>query len=122
MPPFAARRLAESLVDTTVPTPTHGNPNRVLSVDGANFRVATDESPEGEPVSLAQLQRGLDLLLETGQVRIAPETFGGYRRSSAIGAVLAAILDVARPSVKQPCNHHDRDELAWMGQEISLSL
>lgn len=53
--------------------------------------VATEESPAGEPVSLAQLQRGVDLLYEHGSVRISPETFGGYRRSSAIGAVLASL-------------------------------
>jgi 5-methylcytosine-specific restriction protein A len=99
MPPLDARRLAESLVGEPLTTPTHGNPNEVLRVERGNVIVATDESPGGEPVSLAHLQRALDLLVDAGEVRIAPETFNGYRRSSAIGAMLATIpsTEVAGP-------------------------
>jgi 5-methylcytosine-specific restriction protein A len=91
MPPLDARRLAESLVGTSLRTPTNENLNQVLRVERSNAIVATDKSQGGEPVSLAHLQRALDLLTETGEVRIAPETFNGYRRSSAIGAMLATI-------------------------------
>jgi 5-methylcytosine-specific restriction enzyme A len=91
MPPLDARRLAESLVGESLRTPTRENLNQVLRVERGNAIVATDESPDGEPVSLAHLQHGLDLLTETGEVRITPETFNGYRRSSAIGAMLATI-------------------------------
>jgi MrcB-like, N-terminal domain len=86
-----ARRLAESLVGQTISTPTYDYENRVLEVRGANVYVGTDASPDGEPVLLAQLQRGLDLLLADGEVRIEPATFNGYRRSSFIGAVLASL-------------------------------
>jgi len=89
--PINAKRLAESLLGRTLPTPSRGNDNTILRVEGSNAIVATDESPGGEPVALNKLQQGLDLLFTEGQVRITPETFGGYRRSSAIGAVLAAL-------------------------------
>lgn len=75
----------------TIHTPAQGRENLVARVSGANVYVVTDESSEAEPVSLAKLQQGIDLLLEDGEVRIAPETFDNYRRSSFIGAALAAI-------------------------------
>jgi 5-methylcytosine-specific restriction enzyme A len=58
---------------------------------GSNVIVGTDDSPEGEPVELQRLQEGLDLLLTRGEIRIEPATFGGYRRSSFIGAVLGTL-------------------------------
>jgi hypothetical protein len=54
--------------------------------------VGTEEFPEGEPVvAIHQLQRGLDILAEKGPVRIEPETFGGYRRSSFVESALATM-------------------------------
>lgn len=99
MPPIDARILAESLVGRTLTTPARENPNTILRVDGSDVIVGTEDSPAGEPVSLAQLQRGIDMLFEESEVRIEPETFGGYRRSSAIGAILASLdgIEVTAP-------------------------
>jgi 5-methylcytosine-specific restriction protein A len=96
---FDAQRVIAELVGTTIATPGRDAPNVVLRVDGPNVIVGTTTSPEGEPVSIAKVQEGLDLLSSDGEVRITPETFGRYRRSSFIGAVLASLpgTDVSGP-------------------------
>jgi 5-methylcytosine-specific restriction enzyme A len=63
--------------------------------------VATEDSPTGRGVELRRVQEGLDLLLSEGEVRVRPESFGGYRRSSFIGAILATLPEtefVAAPA------------------------
>ncbi len=89
-----ARQIVEPLVGETVPTPTEARPNRILAIKGKQVMVATDDSPAGKPVTLAKIQAGLDYLTEQGEVRISPETFGGNRRSSAVGAILATLPGV----------------------------
>jgi len=90
-PAISARHLALSLRDKTISTPVQNRPNTVQAVRGANVIVATEDSPQGRPVSLSRLQQGLDLLFDEGEVLIEPQTFGGYRRSSFIGAALASL-------------------------------
>lgn len=92
--PISAKRLAESLVGRTLLTPSRGKENVILAVEGGSVLVGTEESPAGEQVLLSKVQEGLDLLFEDGEVRITPETFGRYRRSSAIGAILASLEGV----------------------------
>jgi hypothetical protein len=89
-----ARRPAERLIGRTIPTLADQAPNIVLGTVGSNVKVGTHDSPEGENVSLRQLQRGLDILIEDGEIRIEPDTFGGYRRSSFIGAALGQLHGV----------------------------
>lgn len=93
-PSLDALRLVESLVGKTLPTPTQAKPNEILRVDGANAIVGTAESPQGAPVPLAMIQKGLDQLVDSGQVRVAPESFSGRRRSSAVGAILSMLPSV----------------------------
>ena len=89
-----ARQVVEPLVGKTILTPTESRPNHILAIKDTRVSVATEISPEGEPVALAKIQEGLDLLAAKGEVRISPETFGNYRRSSAIGAILATLPGV----------------------------
>ncbi|HYH54148.1 MAG TPA: DUF3578 domain-containing protein [Solirubrobacterales bacterium] len=92
MPSYVdARQHALGLVGAVLRTPAQGRMNRILSVDRQNVMVETERSGRGEPVALRHLQRGLDKLLDEGEVRIAPETFGGYRRSAALGAMIGAL-------------------------------
>lgn len=86
-----AYQHALGLVGETLRTPAQERINRILSVDGQSVMVATERSVAGEPVHLRYLQQGLDLLFDEGEVRVTPETFDGYRRSSAIGAMLSAL-------------------------------
>jgi 5-methylcytosine-specific restriction enzyme A len=78
----------------TLQTATRAKPNKILGIAGTNVIVGTTDSPEGAPVPLAMIQEGLDQLIDSGQVRIAPESFSGRRRSSAVGAILATLASV----------------------------
>jgi hypothetical protein len=99
MPPDA-RELAQGLRGRTIHTIDRQLPNEVLEVVSADVIIATRKSPAGKPVALRYIQDGLDILYSDGRVRITPATFGGYRRSSFIGALLATLPGVrttARP-------------------------
>src|SRR3954451_7245194 len=101
MPPNA-RALAQALVGRTIHTLDQGRPNDVLAVQGANVLVGTQRSPDREPVALRKLQEALDILYAAGEFRVTPETLGGYRRSSFIGAMLGlldGVLIDTRPTV-----------------------
>lgn len=89
-----ARELAEGLVGQTIYTLDKESPNAVIAVKGADVMVGTDDSPDGKAVALRHIQDGLDLLYADGRVRITPHTFGGYRRSSFIGALLGTLPNV----------------------------
>ena len=87
----AADRDAATLLDELVGQPlvtANGHTNRVLRVEPPVVIVATDRSPQGQPVPIADVQRALDLLQRDGSVVIDVPTVG--HRSSFIGAVLAA--------------------------------
>jgi hypothetical protein len=66
---------------------TTGASNEILAVRPPNVVVATSRSPQGQPVPISEVQRGLDLLRLHGEVTIDVDTLG--HRSSFIGAVLA---------------------------------
>lgn len=74
-------------------TTTTGAVNRILRVEPPSVLVATDRSPAGQPVQLADVQNALDLLRIHGAVTIDVETLG--HRSSFVGAVLRAVPDVS---------------------------
>jgi len=69
-------------------------PNTVIDLVGSNVLVGTTDSPDGKLVALRHIQDGLDILYAEGQIRITTDTFGGYRRSSFIGALLGTLPGV----------------------------
>jgi len=89
-----ARELAEGLKGQTIYTLDKQSPNTVIEIKGANVTVGTNESPKGKPVALRHIQDGLDVLYADGRIRITPKTFGGYRRSSFIGAFLGTLPNI----------------------------
>ncbi|WNV88407.1 HNH endonuclease signature motif containing protein [Umezawaea sp. Da 62-37] len=88
--PPSALDVLRSLVGKQLFTVT-GKPNRIIRVDPDVVRVGTGRSEAGEPVRVAAVQKGLDLLREKGFVRIHPTADGLGHRSSFIGAVLATV-------------------------------
>lgn len=66
-----------------------GSVNSVLHVGSRDVVVATTRSPEGQPVPIADVAAGLELLRDRGIVEITPEVLG--YRSAFIGAVLLTI-------------------------------
>jgi hypothetical protein len=88
-----ARELLEGLRGTDVFTLTRRSRNRVLSVDASRAVVATDKSPAGEPVELAEVQAALDRLREAGELTVTPEGIDSHR-SSFIAAALSTLPGV----------------------------
>jgi hypothetical protein len=81
-----ATDLLRRLVGIPLTTPTRHMPNKVLAVLPPVVVVATNHAPAGEEVPIQDVQDGLDLLREVGEVRIDPDPLG--HRSSFIGTVL----------------------------------
>ena len=84
----SAEALLASLVGKDVRTFT-GRLNRIIGVRPPYVLVATDRSPGGRQVRIAEVQAALDMLREDGSVEIDPPVIG--HRSSFIGAVLVTI-------------------------------
>jgi hypothetical protein len=70
-----------------------GRTNRILAVDGGVVLVATDRSPDGQPVPIAEVQAAANLLFERGELTIDVATVG--YRSAFVGAVLATLPGTA---------------------------
>jgi hypothetical protein len=87
----SADDLLRDLTGETIPT-VAGRPNKVLEVQDGSVLVATDRSPEGQLVAVADVQYGLDLLAERGSVQVSVEELG--HRSAFVGAVLATLPHV----------------------------
>jgi hypothetical protein len=105
-----AERLLSELIGQTVTTAT-GVENRILALRPPHVLVGTGRSPEGQPVPIADVQHGLDLMRLHGAVTIDVDTLG--HRSSFVGAVLASRPDVAlagTPPVVAPVHQSDRPE------------
>ncbi|MGY1621059.1 hypothetical protein ACI789_02535 [Geodermatophilus sp. SYSU D00965] len=81
-----AAAVLTQLVGRRLTTVT-GQVNRVLRVEPPVVIVATERSPQGQPVPVSDLQRALDLLRRDGAVTIDVPTLG--HRGSFLGAVLA---------------------------------
>jgi len=73
-------------------TTVTGQFNHVLRVEPPVVIVATERSPQGQPVPIEDVQHALDLLRRDGAVTIDVPTLG--HRSSFIGAVLIAQRNV----------------------------
>ncbi|HEX6346460.1 hypothetical protein [Umezawaea sp.] len=87
-----ALEIIEPLVGQEIRTVT-GAPNRVLALRGSVAVVATDASPDGEPVPVLMVQNGLDLLRRDGSVGVTVRELG--YRSAFVGAVLATLPGAA---------------------------
>jgi hypothetical protein len=82
---------------------TSGRVNVILAVTPPNVVVATDRSPDGQPVPIDQVQAGLDRLTEEGEIEVSVPELG--HRSSFIGAVLrtlpgAVLIPATRPRIR----------------------
>jgi TIR domain len=83
-----AADLLRRLVGVPLTTLT-GRPNRILAVSPPHVIVATERSPQGQRVPIADLERALGLLRRDGVVTITPAVIG--HRSSFLGAVLLTL-------------------------------
>jgi hypothetical protein len=91
-PPVAGHLDAHAVLTKLVGQPLStltGRPNRILTVTDAQVTVATDRSPDGQPVPLGEVQYALDRLVRDGEVAITPAVVG--YRSAFIGAVLCTL-------------------------------
>ncbi|GAB3462827.1 hypothetical protein GCM10027436_73180 [Actinophytocola sediminis] len=87
---WAAHDVLRPLVGVEIRTAS-GYANTVLGVTGGRVLVRTDRSPDGQPVPVSDVQRGLDLLAARGSVRVSVAELG--HRSAFVGAVLATVPD-----------------------------
>ncbi|MEO6087817.1 MAG: hypothetical protein ABIQ18_32365 [Umezawaea sp.] len=81
-----ALEIVRSLVGKPIRT-VNGSPNTVLRVAGGVAVVATDKSPDGKPVPVADVQHGLDLVRKNGSVGVNTDELG----SAFVGAVLSTL-------------------------------
>jgi hypothetical protein len=81
--------VLEPLVGHEIRTVTDDLPNKVFGVSGDTVMVGTKKSPNGSPVSVSDVQRGLDLLAAQRSVELNTTELG--HRSSFVGAVLATL-------------------------------
>ena len=65
------------------------SPNKILAVNPPRVIVATERSPQGQPVDIADVEHGLRLLRQDGAVNIDPNSVG--HRSAFVGAVLSTL-------------------------------
>ncbi|OLF14384.1 hypothetical protein BLA60_04470 [Actinophytocola xinjiangensis] len=86
--PPRARDVLRPLVGVRIRT-VSGQPNMVLAMNSDTVTVGTKQSPEGQPVPLVEVQKGLDLLVGQRSVGVNVEELG--YRSAFVGAVLATL-------------------------------
>ncbi|WP_410568582.1 hypothetical protein [Amycolatopsis sp. cmx-4-61] len=91
-----ADELLRALLGREIRTVAQGRPNTVAEISGGVVRVKTGRSPDGQPVEVADVQNGLDLLATHGSVRVTVDELG--HRSSFVGAVLATLPGTATTS------------------------
>ncbi|AEI12059.1 hypothetical protein [Cellulomonas gilvus] len=87
-PDLDAESILRQLVGTQLYT-VSGSVNRVIRVRPPSVIVATTRSPEGQPVPIADVAAGLELLHARGIVEVTPDVLG--YRSAFVGAVLSTI-------------------------------
>ena len=83
-----AERLLRRLIGTELRTIT-GHWNMIRDVQTTRALVATERSPQGQDVEIADVQVALDRLANGGRVEISPDSVG--YRSAFIGAVLLTL-------------------------------
>jgi putative restriction endonuclease len=85
-----ARAFLEGLRGRELWTLSRDMPNRVLDVTAENAIVATETSPDGEGVPIAEVQRALDRLFTERELAVSIRGLESHR-SSFIGAALATL-------------------------------
>lgn len=98
-----ATQLLRRLLGQSLRTIT-GHENRILGVEPPNVVVATERSPSGQPVPIAEVEAALERLTLSGSVTIQPEDVG--YRSAFVGAVLLT-LPGATASGSPPVIHFE---------------
>ena len=83
-----SRSHLASLVGEAIFTLT-GRPNRILRIEGDDVIVATQQSPNGQPVPIEWVQDAMDRLYDRGEIEISVPSVG--YRSAFIGAVLSTL-------------------------------
>jgi len=83
-----ARTVLQGLIGRELRTVT-GAANSVIEVAETTVLVATKRSPNGQPVPIAWVQDGLDLLAQDGDVEVHPDAL--EHRSAFVGAVLLSL-------------------------------
>lgn len=99
--PDAAEVLGR-LLNVPLSTVT-GRRNTIVAISGPNVMVATERSPDGQPVPVQDVQVGLDRLFSTGEVEVSVPSLG--HRSSFVGAVLrmlsgAVVVESTPPRIQ----------------------
>ena len=84
-----ARAHLASLIGMTIATLTREKPNRILYLDGSAVIVATERSPSGERVEIADVEAAFDRLGAGEEVEVSIGSLG--HRSAFVGAVLATL-------------------------------
>ncbi|MGV9294819.1 hypothetical protein [Amycolatopsis sp. NPDC003676] len=92
-PVLHAKDLLRGLTGETISSAV-GEENRILKVDDESVLVGTDQSPEGQPVPLDQVQRGLDVLALGGALEVSVE--GLDHGSAFVEALLENLPHVSR--------------------------
>lgn len=111
-----AKELLAELTGVEILTAT-GRPNTVVDVQGNVARVQTERSPDGSPVEIGEVQKGLDKLAERGSVKVTVDELG--HRSSFVGAVLAALPGTGSMARPREWSFANRPVTRW--QAISTS-
>jgi hypothetical protein len=93
-----AQRLMESYVERTILT-VKGRPNTILRIEDGSVIVRTEDSPDGKPASIDDLQRAIEKLLADGYYLFKDKSPRSSRkRGSFYFAVLMSLpgVDVER--------------------------
>ena len=84
-----ARAHLRTLLGRTISTIGQRQPNRIVEIDRNDVIVATQRSPAGQRIPIADVQAAMDMLETTGDLIIDKKVVG--YRSAFIGAVLATL-------------------------------
>jgi hypothetical protein len=89
MPRVDARAHLAARAGQTIWTATRRLPNRIVRVTADAVIVATDKSPQGQPVPLDEVQAAFDRLAAGEEVRMSVASLG--YRSAFVGAAMLSL-------------------------------
>lgn len=103
-----ARAHLAGLIGKTIHTIGPDKPNRILEIKGTDVVVATDKSPAGQPVPIAEIQAAIDFLARDSEVRYASTS-----RPSGTAAHSSALPP---PTLMSQCGYGDALYGDWSEQ------